>query len=116
MRINSIAAAPAQAQINPGTLNPDQQQELQQQQQQHLPDAQRKAPASLIKDSDARWAKKNTINYYGYENSICIDASHSFIRRHAVTPTNIHDSQTLPHLQDPDNEHDHAWTDSTYSD
>lgn len=45
-------AAPAQAQINPGTLNPglQQQQELQQQQQQRLPEVQREAPAPLIQE------------------------------------------------------------------
>ena len=30
------------------------------------------------KDLDARWVKKNDINYYGYKNSICIDAEHGF--------------------------------------
>ena len=37
------------------------------------------------KDLDARWVKKNGINYYGYKNSICIDVDHGFIRRYAVT-------------------------------
>jgi transposase len=37
------------------------------------------------KDLDARWTKKNDINYYGYKNSICIDVEHGFIRRYAVT-------------------------------
>jgi len=67
------------------------------------------------KDLDARWVKKNGINYYGYKNSICIDVDHGFIRRYAVTPANIHDSQMLPHLLDPDNEHDYVWADSAYS-
>ena len=67
------------------------------------------------KDLDARWVKKNGINYYGYKNSISIDVDHGFIRRYAVTPANIHDSQMLPCLLDPENEHDYVWADSAYS-
>jgi IS5 family transposase len=67
------------------------------------------------KDLDARWVKKNGINYYGYKNSICIDVDHGFIRRYAVTPANVHDSQMLPRLLDPENEHNYVWADSAYS-
>ena len=67
------------------------------------------------KDLDARWVKKNGVNNYGYKNSICIDVDHGFIRRYAVTPANIHDSQMLPQLLDPENEHDDVWADSAYS-
>jgi transposase, IS5 family len=67
------------------------------------------------KDLDARWTKKNGISYYGYKNSICIDVDHGFIRRYTVTPANIHDSQMLPRLRDPENEHDYVWADSVYS-
>ena len=67
------------------------------------------------KDLDARWLKKNGVNHYGYKNSICIDVDHGFIRRYAVTPANIHDSQMLPRLLDPENEHDYVWADSAYS-
>ena len=64
---------------------------------------------------DGRWIKKNGINYYGYKNSICIDIAHGFILRYAVAPANVHDSQMLPLLLDPEKEHDYAWADSTYS-
>ena len=67
------------------------------------------------KDLDARWVKKNGVNHYGYKNSIFIDSEHGFIRRYAVIPANIHDSQMLPRLLDPENEHDYAWADSAYS-
>jgi len=67
------------------------------------------------KDLDARWVKKNGINYFGYKNSICIDVDHGFIRRYAVTPASIHDSQMLPCVLDPENEHDYVWADSAYS-
>ena len=81
-----------------------------------LPEGWDKNPDRLRqKDLDARWVKKNDINYYGYKNSICIDVDHGFIRRYAVTPANIHDSQMLPRLLDPENEHDFVWADSAYS-
>jgi len=67
------------------------------------------------KDLDARWVQKNGTNYYGYKNSICVDVDHGFIRRYAITPANLHDSQMLPYLLDPENEHDHVWADSAYS-
>jgi IS5 family transposase len=81
-----------------------------------LPDGWDENPHRLQqKDLDARWVKKNGINHYGYKNSICIDAEHGFIRRYAVTPANIHDSQMLPKLLDPENQHDYVWADSAYS-
>ncbi len=67
------------------------------------------------KDLDARWVKKNGVNHYGYKNSICIDAEQGSIRRYAVTPANIHDSQMIPRLLDPENKHDYVWADSAYS-
>ena len=67
------------------------------------------------KDLDARWVKKNGVNYYGYKNSICVDVDHGFIRRYAVTPANVHDSQMLPRLLDPENIHDFVWADSAFS-
>jgi IS5 family transposase len=67
------------------------------------------------KDLDARWVKKNGISFFGYMNSICIDVDHGFIRRYAVTPANIHDSQMLPRLLDLENEHDYVWADSSYT-
>jgi IS5 family transposase len=39
-----------------------------------------------------------------------------FIRRYAVKPAHIHESQMLPRLLDPENEHDYIWADSAYSD
>ncbi|MFS6818053.1 hypothetical protein AAF134_01365 [Synechococcus lacustris Tous-12m] len=34
------------------------------------------------------------------------------MRRFVVTPANIHDSQMLPMLLDPDNQDDYIWADS----
>ena len=67
------------------------------------------------KDLDARWVKKNGISHYGYKNSICIDVEHGFIRRYAITPANIHDSQMLPQVLDPENRDDFVWADSGYA-
>ena len=67
------------------------------------------------KDLDAHWVKKNGVNHYGYKNSICIDVDHGFIRRYAVTPANIHDSQMLPQLLDSKNEYNYVCADSAYS-
>jgi transposase, IS5 family len=50
--------------------------------------------------------KKNGVSHYGYNNSICIDVDYVFIRRYVVTPAIVHDSQMLPSLLDPENEHD----------
>ena len=66
-------------------------------------------------DLAARWVKKNGFNHDGYNNSICIDEDHGFICRYAVTPAHSHDSQMLPRLLDPENEHDDVWADSAYS-
>ncbi|TGG91609.1 MAG: IS4/IS5 family transposase, partial [Aphanocapsa feldmannii 277cV] len=67
------------------------------------------------KDLDARWVKKNNLNYYGYKNSICIDAKYGFIRRHVITPANRHDSQMLMALLDGENKEDMVWADSGYA-
>jgi len=81
-----------------------------------LPEGWDKNPDRLRqKDLDARWVKKNGVNHYGYKNSICIDVDQGFIRRYAVTSANVHDSQMLPSLLDPENEHDDVWADSAYS-
>jgi transposase, IS5 family len=67
------------------------------------------------RDLDARWTKRSGLSYFGYKNSICIDVDHGFNRRYAVTPANIHDSQMLLLLLDPENELDYVWADSAYS-
>ncbi|WP_233130369.1 IS5 family transposase, partial [Synechococcus sp. 1G10] len=67
------------------------------------------------KDLDARWVRKNGVSHYGYKNSICIDAEHGFIRRYVVTPANIHDSQMIAALLDPENSVDIVWADSGYA-
>ena len=67
------------------------------------------------KDLDARWVKKNGMSHYGYKISISIDATHGFIRRFAITPANIHDSQILPQVLNPENRDGFVWADSGYA-
>ena len=69
-----------------------------------LPQGWEDNPARLRqKDQDARWTKKNQASYYGYKNSISIDASYGLIRSYEITPANVHDSQLLPALLDGEN-------------
>ena len=57
-----------------------------------------------------RWSKPLRL-----QDSICVDVDDGFIRRYAVTPANIHDSQMLPQLLDTENWHDYVCADSAYS-
>lgn len=66
-------------------------------------------------DLYARWVKRNGTSHYGYKNSICIDPTHGYIRRYAVTPANIHDSQMLARVLDPEYSDDFVWADSGYA-
>jgi IS5 family transposase len=67
------------------------------------------------KDLDARWTKKNGKSYYGYKNGISIDVEHGIIRRYKVVPANVHDSQLLSSLLDPENTGDVVWGDSAFA-
>lgn len=66
------------------------------------------------KDVDARWTKKNAKSYFGYKNHIDVDAENKLIRTFEVTPANVHDSQVLDDLIDPDNRDPGVWADSAY--
>jgi len=66
------------------------------------------------KDTDARWTRKNSKNFFGYKNHISIDVKHKFIRRYAVTPANVHDSKVFDELLDPSNTSRDVWADSAY--
>ena len=67
------------------------------------------------KDTDARWTKKNNINFFGYKNHIKIDSKSKIITKFTVTSANIHDSQETDNLIDKkDNEQD-FYGDSAYS-
>ena len=50
------------------------------------------------KDVDARWVKKDNVNYYGYKNHVKADAKSKLVTCYAVTPASTHDSQPMPGL------------------
>jgi IS5 family transposase len=66
------------------------------------------------KDTDARWTRKNSKNFFGYKNHISIDVKHKLIRRYNVTPANVHDSNVFDELLDPSNTSRDVWADSAY--
>ena len=66
------------------------------------------------KDVDARWVRKNNVNYYGYKNHICIDVKHRLIRAWAVTDASRHDSQVVEELTDNHHASADVWADSAY--
>ena len=66
------------------------------------------------KDVDARWVKKNSVNYYDYKNHLCVDAKHKLIRHWAVTDAAVHDSRIVEEVLDEDNTCGEVWADSAY--
>jgi IS5 family transposase len=50
------------------------------------------------KDTDARWVKKNGVNYFGYKDHIKTDAGTSLITDYRVTVASTHDSVVLREL------------------
>lgn len=67
------------------------------------------------KDTDARWTKKNQVNYYGYKNHIKSDAKSKLIDRYAVSDASVHDSQPLDTLLDEKDKGQPLYGDSAYS-
>jgi IS5 family transposase len=66
------------------------------------------------KDTEARWTKKNSQNYYGYKNHIDVDVKHKLIRSYEVTTASVHDSHVFEGLLDEDNSSRDVWADSAY--
>jgi IS5 family transposase len=50
------------------------------------------------KDTDARWAKKNQENHYGYKNHVKMDKTSKLIVTYCVTDASVHDSREIVHL------------------
>lgn len=67
------------------------------------------------KDLEARWTKKNNVNYYGYKNHIKVDSKSKIITGYLVTDASVHDSQVLDNLLDSKDEHQPLWADSAYT-
>lgn len=65
------------------------------------------------KDTDARWAKKNEEDHFGYKNHVSIDNAHKLIREFEVTSADVHDSQPFTDLLTENSSRD-VWADSAY--
>ena len=52
------------------------------------------------KDTDARWTKKNDVNYYGYKSHNAVDSSSKLVKNYDVTAANMHDSNRCGELLD----------------
>lgn len=66
------------------------------------------------KDTDARWTKKRSVNYFGYKNHVNVDVGHKFIRKFDVTSASVHDSQVVKSILDRDNSDLEFYADSAY--
>jgi IS5 family transposase len=66
------------------------------------------------KDTDARWAVKNKEVHYGYKNHVKVDKKSKIITRYEVTSAEVHDSQKLKDLIDPEKDR-RLYGDSAYT-
>lgn len=66
------------------------------------------------KDTDARWTKKNGVSFFGYKNHVSTDVKNKLVRKWAVTPASVHDSQAFGKLLDKNNSGRGVWADSAY--
>jgi IS5 family transposase len=67
------------------------------------------------KDIDARWTKKNNVNYFGYKNHLKQDAGSKLIVKYRVTDASVHDSQATDALLDEKDRGEDFYADSAYS-
>lgn len=68
------------------------------------------------KDVEARWTKKHGKSFYGYKLHANTDRRWGFIRQHAVSAANVHDSQHFETILDPANTRRTIRADSAYAD
>jgi IS5 family transposase len=66
------------------------------------------------KDTDARWTKKNNVNYFGYKDHVKEDSKSKLIIKYCVTSANVHDSQMVDILLDEDDKGEPLYGDSAY--
>jgi IS5 family transposase len=79
------------------------------------PEAWKAQPNKLRqKDTDARWTKKNKMNFYGFKNHIKVDLGSKLISTYAVTEAAVHDSQALETLIDMDDRGQKLYGDCAY--
>lgn len=55
------------------------------------------------KEVDARWTKKDSVNYYGYKDHTMVIEKTKIIKNFVVTPASVHDSAPVGILIDGDN-------------
>jgi transposase, IS5 family len=67
------------------------------------------------KDLDARWTRKNNINYYGYKDHVKVCKKSKLIEKYIVTDASVHDSQPIDALIDESNINQEFYGDSAYS-
>jgi IS5 family transposase len=68
------------------------------------------------KDTDARWTKKNKVNFFGYKNHVKEDSGSKLIVKYKATSANVHDSQVTEGLLDEEKDKgEDFYADSAYS-
>jgi len=67
------------------------------------------------KDLDARWTKKNNVNFYGYKNHIKVDEKSKLIDRYTVTSASVHDSQPVQDIVGDEDKGQELYADSAYT-
>jgi len=81
-----------------------------------IPESFRENPKKLSqKDTDARWTKKNNVNYFGYKNHVKVDSKSKIIVKYSVTDASVHDSQALEGLLGANDEGQDLHADSAYA-
>lgn len=81
-----------------------------------VPPSWQESPNKLAqKDTDARWTKKNNVNFYGYKNHVKADAKSKLIVKYLVTDASVHDSQSLEDLLDEKDQGQEFYADSAYT-
>lgn len=53
------------------------------------------------KDTEARWTKKGDQSFFGYKNHVKVDEENKLVVDYTVTSANVHDSQELAKLSEP---------------
>lgn len=67
------------------------------------------------KDIDARWTKKNDVDYYGYKDHTKIDNKSKLIDTYEVTSAEVHDSQSTEKLLRPEDKGQDFYGDSAWA-
>ena len=68
------------------------------------------------KDTNARWVKKNDVNFFGYKNHVKQDGKSKLIVSYTITAANVHDFQATEELLNKEkNKGEEFYVDSAYS-